>query len=98
MQSDCTKWGLAVRLLFCHLCHDVFKLIPNVTRNCCCGNSGGRLGNDAHSHYWGSATPLEIDDASFTEAVQHRNGGGWDSRSFGARVLPKDCPTVIELS
>ena len=81
-----------MKLIFCELCHDIFKLLP-IYRECSCGKSGGVYLDDVNAEISGPCVPLGITDHSFVHALRHRTDVGLGS-GFIAFVIPRKCDTV----
>lgn len=84
-----------MKLLFCDACGDIVKL-RSETRTCSCKKSGGHYTNHLDAVYWGPAMPLGVDNMSFATALHERPTEGKGFR-FAAFVIPKRCPTMIQL-
>lgn len=85
-----------MKLLFCRICLDVFKLRVH-KRHCACGKSAGYYTSDGvKAVIIGPCVPIGIDNDSFDSALQNRPSGGEGSR-FTAFVIPKVAGTVTHI-
>ena len=85
-----------MKLIFCTECHDVFRLFEK-NRKCKCGKSYGRYVDSLNAQIHGKAIPLGILNSSFVYALRSQPEKGQGER-FEAFVIPKDCPTVTNLT
>jgi len=86
-----------MKLVFCPVCQDIFKLSSSA-RICHCGASSGKcLKNGLNVEIAGKAIPLGFDNYSLAKAIRNRpendDKGG---ERFEAFVIPKNCKTVKE--
>lgn len=86
--------GVALKLIFCPQCEDIFRLIRDEDRVCKCGKSGGRYNDDLRAEIWGNAVPLGFENASFAKALTMRPKKSVLGARFTAFVIPKECDTI----
>lgn len=82
-----------MKLIFCPLCTDVFKLRTK-KKLCQCRRSWGFYKEDGlNAVIGGKAVPLGITNNSLARALKARpaDGGGYKFESF---VIPEQCPTI----
>lgn len=84
-----------MKLAFCPICKDIFKLTGDV-RSCQCGKSSGVLKNRTEAHVNGPLKMLGINDKSLYEALaaQPTKGAG---KEFSAFVLPKVNKSTVRI-
>lgn len=82
-----------MKLIFCPICHDVFRLISK-KRSCCCKQSWGKYIDTLNAEIGGSSIPLGFNNPSFIRAIKNQPKDGEGGR-FDAFVIPKTCNTVI---
>lgn len=86
-----------MKLIYCSHCEDIRKLDYKLT-TCKCGRSFGQYAPDGlNAMYGGDATPLGLNNQSFTDALTKQPESGRGKR-FGAFVIPKKCPTFSKVS
>lgn len=86
-----------MKLLFCSICHDVFRL-DHDARECHCGLVGGKYVDDLNAEYYGKdAIPLGFANETFAEAVCNQPHAGMGER-FTAFVIPKECDTFKKVN
>lgn len=85
-----------MKLLFCPHCNTVFNLVLDQWKSCDCGRVKGKYLYDLHAVYCGGF-PIGFNNYTFAPALagQPERGLG---RRFEAFVIPKQCPTMREVS
>ena len=82
-----------MKLLFCPVCKDVFKLAKKV-KSCDCGRCSGKYINNIDAVY-NEGIPLGFDNTSLGMACAAQPIAGW-GRKFEAFVIPKNAPTLTK--
>jgi hypothetical protein len=92
-----TEGGLAVKLVLCRSCQDVFKLVYD-KRTCLCGKTWGRYLEDGlHAVYGGeSAIPLGFANDSLATAIAFQPTKVTSGFRFEAFVISKKCATMVK--
>jgi hypothetical protein len=80
-----------MKLIFCTVCHDIFRL-SDTPKACMCGASHGQYTDALNATYGGSAVPLGISNQSLVMALKNRPECG-QGQGFVAFVIPKNCDT-----
>lgn len=82
-----------MKLIFCKLCQDVFKLSTSEVRECSCGKCSGKYTDELNAWYKGdNAVPLGFANSTLGMAVANQPLEGWGKR-FEAFVIPIKCLT-----
>lgn len=84
-----------MKLLFCPNCKDVFNLKQDVVKSCSCGQTSGKYNDNFQAEYTGGV-PVGFANRSFIDALNNQPAKGL-GRRFEAFVIPKECPTFINL-
>ncbi len=85
-----------MKLLYCRICEDVFRL-RYVPRKCLCGHTSGRYVDSQRAEYSGlMATPVGFANSSFEDAFENRPESG-QGKVFEAFVIPKQCDTFVKV-
>ena len=90
-----------MKLVYCRLCHDVFKLdsYENDIRRCKCGKSSGEyITSNLAEVYGKDAVPLCIGWSTFLEAIEKQPTDEKDNKInpayFKAWIAPKESDTI----
>lgn len=88
-----------MKLIFCPLCEDVFKLHTTL-KLCNCKKSGGFYHSDGlNATVYGQAIPLGFSNPSFAAAIMNlKNPNNLDSLNFGAFMIPEPCRTITRMA
>lgn len=86
-----------MKLVRCNECLDIVKLVLTEKRICHCGKSGGYYKDSLNAVYWGPATPLGFDGASWNDALRNQPKSGPEGALFTAFIIPKKCPTMVKV-
>lgn len=82
-----------MKLLFCPVCQDVFKLTKKV-KSCECGRCRGKYINNIDAIY-NEGIPLGFNNTTLGMAVAAQPIAGM-GRKFEAFVIPKNAPTLTK--
>ena len=88
-----------MKLIYCKICQDVYKLSDHETRHCKCRATWGKYLSDKYTaEYYGEyAIPLGFANSSLREALANQPLEG-DGKVFTAFVIPQNCPTMTHLT
>jgi hypothetical protein len=80
-----------MKLIYCRVCQDVFKLIDTEVRFCACRSCWGKyLPDKLNAEYYGEfAVPLGFANSSLREALDNQPLQG-DGKVFTAFVIPQN--------
>lgn len=82
-----------MKLLFCPVCQDVFKLTKKV-KSCECGRCSGKYINNIDAVY-NEGIPLGFNNTTLGMAIAAQPIAGM-GRRFEAFVIPKNAPTLTK--
>jgi hypothetical protein len=98
-----------VKLIFCNNCRDIVKL-KHESRNCECGESGGRYIDDLYAEVWGPCIKIGFANGSFLNALylqtvkgdldKKMDYGGEQvtmGRDFKAFIIPESAKTMTRV-
>lgn len=84
-----------MKLIFCDICDDVFKLTKDI-RYCQCKRCSGRYIDDINAEYT-NGIPIGFDNFSLGAAVQAQPIAGL-GKKFEAFVIPKNVKTMTKIN
>ena len=76
-----------MKLLFCYVCHDVFKLAVDEIRSCACGKVRGRYINNSEAEVNGEGYSLAIGNGSLMNALYSIKEGRTELRPVESEVI-----------